>query len=51
MLWTFDLLKPNIISIWEVRSERERKQWDLQAAFLIVIGRGRARMPVLEIKG
>ena len=53
MLLTFDLFKPNIIPIWEVRSERERRQWDLnpEAAFLIVIGRRRAWMPVSEIKG
>lgn len=50
----FYLFKPNVVSVWEMRPERERKQWRLNleaAAYLIVTEMGRAWVAVFEVKG
>lgn len=50
----FYLFKPNVVSVWEARPEREGKQWPLTpeaAAYLIVTRTGRAWVADFEVKG
>lgn len=50
----FYLFNPTAIFVWEMRPEREGKQWRLNleaAAYLIVTGMGRAWVAVFEVKG